>query len=597
MLGSAKSKTSTNDSARKVGNVRATNSVCDTPMICLLNCSEAIEEELRKLGFNCFHGTIGSEIEVNNTHRTDQKLVELNHDYPNNFHEFDVVVLDLVNISREKYNAENDILSNTRGNSAYALSSQYPEQVFNPIPLSVSILSTEIAELSTKESIVIAFCNEEVSASYEFVEITSYGPQVTSNTTCSSLEFYKRMPSREMRRGKKAYIPDDRSKLSPLLEKHLDTIRYGTKFRHPLSWNGKESQKDPAFKPLLVNEREEIISYVHFVDQTIILVFPDIQNRSEFIGDLFKTYLPEIRPKLFPFHGQFGWLTNGEYLVPGEQELIDQRNQIEKDYNESLEENEKAIDKLKGKFKFLSNMLSESGENLVISIEHYLQWLGFESVTNLDETSPGVLEEDIQVDCGNRFLAIEVKGLGGTSTDKDCSQIAKIRHRRGKQRDKHDVFGLYVVNHQRYLPPKSRKNPPFTKNQIEDAVSDSRGLLTTYELYKAYFLIEAGILSKETVRESLFNTGLILFSPADVISIGSPHECYQGGEVAIVNIENVTVKKGDKLIVKNDDTYFKAEILTLQINEEDVDSAQDGEIGIKLNQKVTKNCELFIEST
>lgn len=164
-------------------------------------------------------------------------------------------------------------------------------------------------------------------------------------------------------------------------------------------------------------------------------------------------------PDVFPFHGEFGWLENGDYLLLGESNLLQQKADIEEKYIKDIAENNDSMLRLKEENKFLADFISETGDTLVSSVEHYLRWLGFESVINVDDTKPDILEEDIQVDCEDRFLVIEVKGIGGTSTDKDCSQISKIRYRRAEQRGKFDVFGLYIVNHQRYMPPKSRSNP------------------------------------------------------------------------------------------------------------------------------------------
>jgi hypothetical protein len=339
-------------------------------------------------------------------------------------------------------------------------------------------------------------------------------------------------------------VPSEGTKLSPLLEKHIGALTYGATFSHPRIRQDGEIKADPKLFPLLINERDEIVSYAHFIGQSLIFVFPDVEDRLGFLGELFNTYLPEIKPALFPFHGQFGWLEDGEYLLPGEQELIDQREQVENGYRECVGRIEESVVELRSRYKFLTDMISGSGDELVSAVVEYLKWLGFESVVNLDTTNPELLEEDIQVDCGDRFLVIEVKGIGGTSTDKDCSQVSKVRFRRAEQRRKFDVFGLYIVNHQRYMPPRSRSNPPFSNRQIRDAELDNRGLLTTYELYKAYFLIEADILSKALVRESIFGTGLVTFSPTNLTSIGCPDEFFKGGEVAIVNLKDTLIRQG-----------------------------------------------------
>lgn len=384
--------------------------------------------------------------------------------------------------------------------------------------------------------------------------------------------------------------------MTALFEKYSQNIEYGTIFFHPRSRDSNNtSQHDPNFVPLLLNEKEEIISYTHEYNQSMIFVFPDISKKSLFIRELFQTYLPEIIPDLFPYHGQFRWLDNGEYLLPGEQNLISQKQSIEEKYQQDIQKNEQQIKDLKDKYSFLHNLLSKSGEELVKAVEIYLRWLGFEHVINLDETKPELLEEDIQVNYEEKLLIIEVKGLGGTSQDSQCSQIGKICHRRSKERGKFDVFGLYLVNHQRYMPPKSRKNPPFSENQIKDAELDTRGLLTTYELYKAYFLIEDGLLTKEEVRGKLFETGLIQLEPNNILFIGKNHPAYyQNGTVTVLNLDNNKLKIGDSLLAKKDDQYKKITIISLKVNDEDVREVESGEVGIEFNEALQRNSDLYI---
>jgi hypothetical protein len=586
----------------KEQNIEETGSECNPegthehPMVCLIDCSEAVKQELNKLRFNCFFGTFGSEVEVSNKHN-EEKLIKPNLDFPKNLHEYDILLLDFTHRSREKYDPKHHYcLDNIMGGTtANALLSHYPEQIFDPVPFSVNSVFSDINDLTNKNSIIIVFCDHESKADYKLVEINHRQTSIIDEFSFSSMYFYQDVPDRQERHGKKMSVPGDGSKLSPLLQKYLGASEYGLVFIHPNILENNKLAKDPSFLPLLTNERKEIVSYAHFVNKSMVLVFPDIKDKVNFVSELFKTYLPEINPEIFPFHGEFGWLESGGYLLPGEQELINQRNEIEENYIDSISRNKDLITKLKNKYKFLADMISESGQKLVSAVEKYFRWLEFESVINLDETNPDILEEDLQVDCGDKFLVVEIKGIGGTSTDKDCSQISKIRYRRSEQRGKFDVFGLYVVNHQRYTPPESRSNPPFSENQIKDAELDKRGLLTTYDLYKAYFLVEEGIMTKKSIRESLFETGLILLKPKNLIFIGRPHEYFMKGEIAIVHLNNISITKGDILIVRKNDSYFKSEIISLMLNDCEVDSASSGEVGIKLSEKIKDNSELFIE--
>lgn len=563
------------------------------PMICLFDFDGDVEKELKKFRFNYITASFGSTVKVANK-RHEEKHLKLNHDYPNNLHEFDIVMMDMTIDKSEDFDANLHSLKNTTGNKAHALLSVYPEQVFDPRPFSINIVSREINELLAKKAIIIAFCGSTTTSEYQFVEITAYGSSVTNRQSYSNHLFYKGFPGSKNRYGRKVLLPEKGSKLSPLFNQYLNEIEYRSVFNHPDIWLDGKYQKDSKFIPLLFNEIDEIISYAHLIEESLVLVFPDVERKANFVAALLNTYLPEIIPDVFPFHGEFGWLESGDYLLPGESQLLQERAAIEERYTEDIANNENSLLKIKYDFKFLTDLISETGDKLVSSIEHYLKWLGFESVVNFDDTSPDVLEEDIQVDCGDRFLVVEVKGIGGTSTDKDCSQISKIRYRRAEQRGKFDVFGLYIVNHQRYMPPKSRSNPPFTDNQIKDAGHDKRGLLTTYDLYKAYFLIEDGILNKSDVRESLFKTGLITLEPENIVSIGVPDEFFMDGQVAIVTLNGSSLSVGDLLIVKKQGDYSKARIESLKVDDKQVDSCSTGEVGIKFDRKLKKNSELFV---
>lgn len=563
------------------------------PITFLFDFDKAVVDRLKELRVDIYEGSLGSTVHVKNKSH-EQKLLQPNYDFPDNLHEFDVVMLNLTSHKSEAYDPQRHGINSFRGSSIHALLSEYPEEIFDPRPLAIHLASRHLNELYEKKSIIIAFCGAPYSSRYQYVEVVSSGPRITGQEDLSNLNFYQNLPGYKPRTGKKVKIPDQEIKLSQLLKKHLDDISFETVFFHPTVWKDGASRKAENFIPLLLNERDEIVGYAHLIQSSIIFVFPDIADKPSFVSELFKTYLPELSPEVFPFHGEFKWLDEGDYPLPGEKELLKERARIEESFKRDITENDSKFTALKTQYKFLSDLITETGTPLVSAIETYLRWLGFDSVKNLDETNPEILEEDIQVDCGDRFLAIEVKGIGGTSTDKDCAQISKIKYRRAEQRGKFDVFGLYIVNHQRYMPPKSRTNPPFTENQIKDAGHDKRGLLTTYDLYKAYFLVEEGVLQKEDIRESLFNIGLITLEPEKIEPIGVPHETLMNGTIAIINLHNATLSVGDTLFARKQDEYLKVTIESLQIDGESVDSCMSGEVGIKLNKAIKRNSELFV---
>lgn len=117
-----------------------------------------------------------------------------------------------------------------------------------------------------------------------------------------------------------------------------------------------------------------------------------------------------------------------------------------------------------------------------------------------------------------------------------------------------DVFGLYIVNHQRYLPPEKRENPPFSEMQIEDAVNDERGLLTTYELFKLHFNIERGLISKEDAREALF-------APSGCVRIRGLYDIHYKGFVVVFQADGLSITQGQTIVLDDGRRYRSAEIL------------------------------------
>ena len=274
---------------------------------------------------------------------------------------------------------------------------------------------------------------------------------------------------------------------------------------------------------------------------------------------------------------------------------MEKKKKSEEEYFEALTEIDEEIQINQATYQFLHNLLTETDDKLVKAVEQFFDWLGFLNIINLDENIPEIKEEDLQIPLERGLLILEVKGIGGTSKDSECSQISKIKYRRSKEREKFDVFALYLVNHQRYLPPTERRNPPFTPRQITDAQSDERGLLTTYELFKLYFAIGGGFVTREDAKNALLQHGLIKFKPSNSSFIGFPLEIHHKNTVAIIYVDNIFLCESATVIVCNDGIYTRAKILEIRVGDEAVENVSSGEVGIKLDCSISKTSELWLE--
>ncbi len=164
------------------------------PMVFLFDFEEAVVEKLKEIRINSYEGSFGSTVKVNNKNN-EKKFLKLNRDYPANLHEFDIVMLDLTKNKSENYDPNQHQLSNTSGNTAHVLLSAYPEQIFDPRPLSINIVSKDLDDLFEKKTVIIAFCGSENISEYQYVEITGRGADITGREKLSNFSFYQNFPS------------------------------------------------------------------------------------------------------------------------------------------------------------------------------------------------------------------------------------------------------------------------------------------------------------------------------------------------------------------------------------------------------------------
>jgi hypothetical protein len=487
-----------------------------------------------------------------------------------------------------------------KGSEQFVLLSTYPETVFDPRPLSSSILGRELQDFFSHETLVIIFCSAQEVSKYYPATVTRSGSYEGNPVQHSLYEFIPRLPSTYNKTGKNVTVSDIRQDIKSFLQKYSKNFVYEIVFQHPTKWLQDEQKQVERkdFIPLLLNSNNEVIGFIDFsLETSVVFAFPQLQDaKKDFLLELIDELLPELFPKIFPYSEQFSWLKLRDYLLPIQAIILARKAKLEDEYKAAFAEIEIEIERNRSKYQFLHNLITETGDLLVKSVEYFLFWLGFENIINMDEANPEIKEEDLQITLENGLLDVEIKGIGGTSKDSECSQISKIKYRRARERNSFDVFALYIVNHQRYLPPFERRNPPFSEQQINDAQSDERGLLTTYELFKLYNNIEQGFITKKDARTSLLRFGLVQFKPSNSYLLGHPLEIHHKGQVVILYISNITVNKGASIIVCNEESWFRTEILEIQLNNKTVVTVSEGEIGVKLSRSVLKTSELWLEN-
>lgn len=412
------------------------------------------EEDLKLLendNYHIYDASVGKKVKIDYGH-SDSRICLPSNDIPENLHEYDIIVLNLLDdvIIPYKYK-EHEVTNISTGRYYKDIVMEKPIDIFDPKNLSLSELGEKIPSIKGIVPLILVFANESHNIKYkiksdyhsEYLEFSNYG-------------FLKRINPDKNKFGKKYKVLATKEvELKKLLEE-FKNIEYQVTFKEEDSWDNikKKWVKETQFLPLIVNSDNEIISYLRKYKDLNLFVFPDIKEKGRFTKEFLERIAPKFVPQLFNSTSRFSWINDETYLLP---DVISVNNEIlleKQEQERRLNKLEVKLIEKKKEYKFLSDLLTETDEALVDAVFKVLKWIGFEKITEVDsEKEDGVLEEDLLIEYDDKFLVIEVKGIGGTSKDSECSQISKVRHRRMKEKNTIDVSALYIVNHERFKPP------------------------------------------------------------------------------------------------------------------------------------------------
>lgn len=564
--------------------------------ICTFNIEEPVFAQLKSKVSTIYDGSIGNRIKIPNLSREDVHYCLLNLDFPENFHEYEIFVINLLRDTPIDYKIEDHQRELITGSSVMVLQSSFPETLFDPKPLCLNLLRNKINSLC-KQSLFIVFSESDYEIEYQPVIISDSFPKKGQKESYSVYNFFDFPLLKEGKSGVETQVIESVNfELKKILEKHNEDASYYQTFFHPDVWDKtkRENINDPNFFPIMLNSQDEIISYAHSYDNLTLFVFPQFKKKDEFLDEFLFEFAPNIVPKLFPEIIKNQWTKDEEYYLPNHSNLLKEKEEETIRFTKEIENIESKITANTNKYFFLHEMLLATGDDLVKSVITFLKWLGFKNPVDFDKDKKGVLEEDIQIDTNKGLIIIEVKGIGGTSKDSDCSQISKIKHRRAKERESFDVYAHYLVNHQRHLPPMERENPPFTVNQISDSSNEERGLMSTWQLFNLYYFVLNGIVTKEEAKEKFYEFGLIDFKPNCQL-LGKVGEIFQNGYVPILNLKDVKISVGNTLLVEKNNQLKSVKIISLHVNDISVEEAINTEVGIKLNQKIAIKSLLYLK--
>jgi len=241
---------------------------------------------------------------------------------------------------------------------------------------------------------------------------------------------------------------------------------------------------------------------------------------------LLREVLPKYSPQLFDEEG-YQWMESYEYYFPKLKDIFQQIEQETERYRRNIRLLKDKIEDIKKmEQEPFNRLLKSQAEELKTAVQNafsYLEWPNVVDVDSywkrvirikeedlwlLDESQAASLEINLRK---NPMLLVVLKGGAGPTPDSDFDILQKYKGRRMQEFDNTKMKSILIGNYFCKEDARSRPNP-FSDKQIEEAVSDKNGLLTTYELFKVIKAEKEHKISKQEIRNQMNSkVGLITF--------------------------------------------------------------------------------------
>jgi len=561
--------------------------------ICCLDLNNECIAYFKSLGLNVFEGTLGSVMSIDwNKVKNYRVFIRPDFDIPSNLHEYHVYVADTGNAKQRVFKSEEHESKKIEKSDLRRFSCEPPVNLLDIQPLGGYYLSRQLQAENRHKRIEIVFLGPNSEVEYTTDSITYHDPR--SFAKMSNYEAWGILKGNS-KYGRRVKLEDyTLSKL--LFEGRKYHIEYYSTFQFPAAWEGNTKIPDPDYMSLLNNEDGECISYLFFdKEQGIKIVLPQVEDKAGLLRDLFENLIFKHFSDFFPDIEAKSWIKKPDYQLPEEKAIRSLMATKQEEFEKEMADLGKKAEEVSNRCAFLKQIITCTGSELVVAIKEYLEWLGYENVTDKDDTlNEGDLkEEDLCFEYEGNHILMEVKGINGTSTDAECSQIDKIVSRRMRELKTTYVHGIYVVNNQRNVEPLKRQTPPFNETQIKDAIDQSRTLVYTAQLFALHSDIKNGYVTKEQARKALLGKGLAQFH-SHLTSVGVPYNYFQGDTVICLDLQNSQVSVGDQLYYKDSlQRLVGMKVISIEQDKQNLETCSNGKTGIKVDVKVPRNREIF----
>lgn len=383
-------------------------------------------------------------------------------------------------------------------------------------------------------------------------------------------------------------------RLRSLLSKYIPDSHYEATFAE------QEILHGGLWKPLLVNKYGVAVGASIDFDSTeglagSIYLLPQIANKGQFLSEFLLSYLPEIKPSLFPDFKVSSWIDDRIYELSKIQSLIAKRKSLVEEMEIKIKELDLEIQEEKTHYNFLYLLLTETGEALVSAVTEALSFLGFDNVIDIDDEIArqgvkGGNREDLQILDEPETLIVEVKGIGGYPSDDDILAVQKYVVLRMREWSKTDVSGLTIINHQRSLPPLSRDHVlPFRQEMLDAAEQQSIGLMTTWDLHRLVKGTIENSWDKEFLRYVLYQKGRVEPIPSHYRYLGTIQRHIKDTSIIGIQIEENQLSLGEVIAYELSTSFREQRCSSLQIDNQNIQTASPSETPVGILSELSEH--------
>ena len=196
-----------------------------------------------------------------------------------------------------------------------------------------------------------------------------------------------------------------------------------------------------GFLLLQINLAKPLGFYRRRHDNGLIIVLPQLANKTELLEELLVNVLPELSPHLFPESGG-KWIHLPTYELAAVNQIVSEQARIKDEAQEKIELLDQKIIEERARDGWLFDLLTGTDVELVEAVKKALTEIGFDKIRDVDEEQDRLgksRREDLQILDQKPVLVVDIKGVGGGVADDDVLQA-----------DKHATFA-HEGNRRRWL--------------------------------------------------------------------------------------------------------------------------------------------------